>query len=341
MLSALGDTERQLTTHVKAALRHGLAASEIVALCEHVSVYAGMPRALNTLAVVDQVLAEAAMARPLKPRKVHLGDHDTIVASAGDIGPAVVLIHALGLDWRMWEAAMAHLASGRRVFAYDIRGHGSATGAPTPSTMGQLGADLIGMLDALGLERAHVVGLSYGGGIAQTAAVVAPDRFESLALLGTTDFPFEAFEARARAAETEGMAAQVGASLTRWFTSQAVAVNPWGVRYAREHILRADPSNWAAAWRAFKSLNVQGRLDRFAAPVLVLAGELDASCPPDLMEGIARRIPGSTFQVVPGAPHMMSLERPEIVARALSNLLPTAPVNCGIGAGFTCEPVHV
>ena len=341
MLSALGGSEHQLATHVKAALRHGLAPSEIVALCEHVSVYAGMPRALNALAAVDQALVEAEAARPPALQKVRLIDHDTIVASVGDIGPAVVLVHALGLDWRMWEPVMARLTPGRRVFAYDIRGHGWAAGSPTPFTMKQVGADLIGVLDALGLERAHIVGLSYGGGIAQAAAVADPDRFNSLALLGTTDFPFEAFEARARAAEIEGMAAQVVPSLTRWFTPPTLAVNPWAVRYAREHILRDDPSDWAGAWRAFKSLDVQGRLDRFTAPVLVLAGELDASCPPDLMKGIAHRIPGSTFQVLPDTPHMMSLERPEIVAEALSKFLPAAPMSFGSGAGLTRELEHL
>lgn len=184
VVAALGGAERQLATHVNAAMRHGLAASEIVALCEHVSVYAGMPRALNALAVIDQVLAEAAVARPPTLQKVRLADHDTIVASAGDTGPAVVLVHALGLDWRMWEAVMARLAPGRRVFAYDMRGHGGAAGSPAPSTMDRVGADLIGVLDALGLERAHVVGLSYGGGIAQTAAVAHPDRFDSPGFAG-------------------------------------------------------------------------------------------------------------------------------------------------------------
>lgn len=58
--------------------------------------------------------------------------------------------------------------------------------------------DLFGVLDALGLDRAHVVGLSYGGAIAQTAAVGRPERVESLALLATTDYPFESFESRAR-----------------------------------------------------------------------------------------------------------------------------------------------
>jgi 3-oxoadipate enol-lactonase len=234
----------------------------------------------------------------------------------------VLLVHAIGLDWRMWEPVMPLLASGRQVFAYDLRGHGSAAGAPAPKTMADLGADLIRVLDALDVDRAHVVGLSFGGAVAQTAAVAAADRFASVSLLATTDQPSDAFEDRARAAETDGMAAQVAPSLTRWFTPTALAVNAWGVRYARESVLRGSPADWAAAWRAFTHLDVRDALERLAVPTLVLAGEEDASTPPDLMRAIADRIPEATFRVIPGAPHMQTLETPGQVAEALDAFLP-------------------
>ena len=99
-----------------------------------------------------------------------------------------------------------------------------------------------------------MVGLSYGGGIAQTAALAYPERFESLVLAATTDYPFEAFEPRARSAETDGMEAQVVPSLTRWFTPAALAADGWGVRYARECVRRGNPVDWAAAWRSFEGL---------------------------------------------------------------------------------------
>lgn len=256
-------------------------------------------------------------------RRVRLSDHETVVAEFGDSGPAVLLVHALGLDHRMWERVVPTLAAGRRVFAYDLRGHGSAAGSPTPFTMADTGTDLVGVLDALGLERAHVVGMSYGGGVAQTAAVAHPARFASLSLLATTDHPFPAFEDRARSAEVDGMQAQVVPSLTRWFTPAALAANGWGVRYARERVLAGDPADWASAWRAFQGLDVQGRLADFAAPTLVLAGEVDASTTPETMRAIVDAIPGSRYQVLPGTPHMQTLERPELVAAALDDFLPT------------------
>jgi 3-oxoadipate enol-lactonase len=324
MLAVAGDTGAQLARHVEAALRHGITAAELIALVEQVAVYAGFPRALNALAVIDRVLAQAGIPRPAALRRIRLADHETVVAQRGDTGPAVLLLHALGLDRRMWDPVLDSLSAGRRVFAYDVRGHGSAAGSPSPFTMADAAADLFGVLDALGLDRAHIVGLSYGGGIAQAAAVSHPERIASLSLLATTDHPSGAFEDRARSGETDGMAAQVVPSLTRWFTPGGLAAGGWGVRYAREMVLRGRPADWAAAWRAFKGIDVQGRLAGFAAPVLVLAGEYDASTGPELMSGIAGRIPGSQFRVLPAIPHMQTLERPELAAAALDAFLPAS-----------------
>jgi 3-oxoadipate enol-lactonase len=323
IVAASGGADRQLASHVNAALRLGVAPSELLALCEHVALYAGFPRALNAAAIVDEVASEAGFARPPRLRRVALRDHQTVVANVGTTGPPVLLVHALGLDWRMWETVMVALAQGRRVFAYDVRGHGSAAGSPVPFTMDDTAADLVSVLDALGLDRAHVVGLSYGGGIAQTAAVSHPERFASLALLATTDDPFTTFEARARSGEVDGMAAQVVPSLTRWFTPAALATDPWGVRYARERVLHGTAVDWAAAWRSFKGLDVKGKLADFAAPTLVLVGEFDASTTSEIMAAIHERIPGSMFEQLPGTPHMQTLEQPDLVAAALDRFLPS------------------
>lgn len=322
VLVALGDTERQLAAHVAAALRHGVTPTELRAIPVHVSVYAGHPRALNALTVIDRVLADAHTQAPPALRQVPLRDHTTTVAQAGVAGPPVVLVHALGLDWRMWEPVITRLAEGRTVYAYDLRGHGSATEAPHPSSMSDLAADLFEVMDSLALDRAHVVGLSYGGGVAQTAATLAPERFESLTLMATTNVAFEAFEGRARSIEQDGMAAQIAPSLVRWFTSNALAVNDWGVRYARDCVLRGDPGHAAAAWRAFSTIDVEGKFAGFAPPTFVLAGELDASTTPEVMSRIARDIPGARYAEMPGTPHMPTLEQPDLVVAALDEFLP-------------------
>jgi 3-oxoadipate enol-lactonase len=325
VLCALGDTEPQLEAHAAAALSQGITAAELRGIPLHVSVYAGLPRALNALTVIDRVLAEAGTQAPPSLRRVLLGDHGTTVARAGVAGPPVVLVHALGLDWRMWEPVITQLAAGRRIYAYDLRGHGSATEAPRPSTMNDLATDLLAVMDALGLDRAHIAGLSYGGGIVQTAATLAPERFESMTLMATTNVAFEAFEGRARSIEEHGIAAQVAPSLVRWFTPDALAVNDWGVRYARDCLLRGDPAHAAAAWRAFAALDIEGKLAGFGAPTLVLAGERDASTTPAVMSRIARDIPSACYAEMPGAPHMPTLEQPTLVVNALDEFLPRVP----------------
>ena len=87
-------------------------------------------------------------------------------------------------------------------------------------------------------------------------------------------------------------------------------------------VRRGDPSDWAAAWRSFEGLDVQDWLGALRVRTLVLAGELDASTPPELMAGIAERVPGATYRELPGTPHMQTLERPELVAAALNEFLP-------------------
>ncbi len=325
VLAALGGAEPQLAVHVSAALRAGHSPETLRALAEHVALYAGFPRGLNALTVIDRVLVDAGHGQPPVLHRVRLPDHETVVTQVGDHGPAVVLAHSLGLDWRMWEPITAALAgAGRRVFAYDLRHHGAAAGAPVAATMSTLGDDLVGVLDALQLDRVELVGLSMGGGVVATAALDHADRFGSLALLATTDHPFATFEDRARAGATDGMAAQVSPTLTRWFTPAALADNGWGVRYARERLLRLDPTDWAAAWRVYATLDIQDRLPSITVPTLVLAGELDASTTPQIMTALAQQIPGATYRELPGTPHQQTLQSPHLVLEALTTFLPAA-----------------
>lgn len=324
IIATLGGAPRQLARHVEGALHQGIGPDELRALCEHIGGYAGFPRALNALTVIDEVLTEAGHARPPARHRIRLSDHETMLVRRGSAGPPVILAHALGLDWRMWQPVLDALAAGRRVFAYDIRGHGLAAGAPAPENMARLGEDLLDLITALDLDTVHAVGLSYGGAIVQSAAVRAPQRFASISLLATVDAPLPAFAQRADAAEADGIAAQVVPTLLRWFTPAALAANGWGVRYARERVSRDDVTDWAAAWRAFTDLPVRERFAELTMPALVLAGSADVATGPELMRAIADRLPNSTFQEVPGAPHMMTLETGDQVAAALGAFLPTA-----------------
>ena len=286
-----------------------------MALAEHIAVYAGFPRALNLLREARSVLEGLGRPLPLPATRFDMGDHETLVTDTGGDRPPLVLVHALGLDRRMWRDAVAHLARQYRVIAHDLRGHGHAAAAPLASDLGTYADDLVRLVEGLNLPKIHLAGLSLGGSIAQQVTLSHPDRLESLTIIASTAWRNEAFSARAEAAERDGLAAQVAPTLTRWFTPQALAENGWAVRYARDRVRRAFVSNWAAAWRASRHRD-RRHLSEIAIPTHVIAGECDASTPPALMRGF-QQIPGSTFEIIAGGPHMLILEKPAELSAAI------------------------
>src|SRR3954452_15877428 len=96
--------------------------------------------------------------------------------------PALLLLHSLGTTGDIWEAQAAALSRSFRVIRPDMRGHGLTSVTPGPYSLDGLAGDALAVLDALGIGRAHVAGLSIGGAIAQAIAAHAPDRVRSLIL---------------------------------------------------------------------------------------------------------------------------------------------------------------
>ncbi|MGB8664930.1 MAG: alpha/beta fold hydrolase [Serratia inhibens] len=317
LLGAMGGAEPQLRTHLEAALRVGADPDELIALAEHLSVYACYPRALNLLRETRVILADKNLCTLKETRKVDLHDHDTRVFDSGGVKPVLVLIHALAMDWRMWREVIPNLSANFRVIAYDIRGFGCAAEAPSAAGLETYALDLSDLLNKLGVTQAHIAGLSLGGSIAQHLALKDPSRFHSLTIIAATAWPLEVFTQRADAAVLAGMDAQVIPSLTRWFRPEDLAENSWAVRYARNNVQRAFVSGWQAGWMALASIETGKRLNEITVPTHIVAGELDVSTPPELMKGFLA-IPGASFEIIAGAPHMISLVYPHELAAAIT-----------------------
>jgi 3-oxoadipate enol-lactonase len=229
-------------------------------------------------------------------------------------GPSVCLLHPVGLDSGCWRAQVAALAPRFRVLRVDLRGHGRSDMPPTPYGLGDFGADVRELLRQLRAAPAHVIGLSLGGMVAQVLALDYPDDVRSLVLADTNSTlgpeARRAMVERGEAARRGGMTSILESTLSRWFTTGFMGSEV--VAETRKRLLADNVEGWAAAWRAISELDTEPRLPEIRVPTLVIIGECDLSVPVSRGRAMADRIPGAAFHVVPGAPHMAPLERPDL-----------------------------
>ena len=162
-----------------------------------------------------------------------------------DGAPWLVLSNSLGAALEMWEPQVAAFSREFRVLRYDTRGHGGSAVPTGPYTIDQLGSDVVGLLDTLGIARAHFCGLSMGGATGMWLAVHAAARIDRLVLCNTTPWlgPPEAMDARIATIRREGMAALVEGIIQRWFTADAITRQAVTVERIRQTLLQP---RWAA-----------------------------------------------------------------------------------------------
>ena len=309
---AAGGFSSELKIHIEAALRVGVDLTELAALAEHLSLYAGLPRMIE----MADLLAEFADSRdlPLLGRKLALSDHQTRVLDTGGEAPPLVLLHPVGSSRWAFRPLLSRLTGHFRAIAYDLRGHGSALAQARSLSIDRWVEDLRELTEALMLPKIHLAGLSLGGRIALAFAERYPERLHSLRLLSPPPSDPERFLARARAIREFGPESQIGPTLGRWFTPAFLGADPWEVRICREDLRVIDPEAWAASFDALAALPPEGRRQSFPFPVTVLGGECDQSVSPEVLRTFAGRLEGATFGVVPGAPHQMALETPDSLA---------------------------
>lgn len=234
--------------------------------------------------------------------------------AAGD-GPALALVHGFGLDTRMWDDQFEAFAERYRVVRYDARGFGKS--ALPGSERYMHAADLKSLLEHLGIDRAAVVGLSMGGGIAIDFTLTYPEAASALVPVDSTLGGFrwsQAWEASYAPIPARGQAGDIAGAKQAWlahaFFEPALA-NPAVAARLREivsdysgwHWNHADPGRGAQPPAA-------GRLGEIRAPTLVVVGERDL---PDLhrtAEALHRGIPNAQKDILPGAGHMANMEAP-------------------------------
>ena len=220
-----------------------------------------------------------------------------------DGAPWLVLSNSLGAALEMWEPQIAAFSSEFRVLRYDTRGHGGSAVPPGPYTIDQLGSDVVGLLDTLGIARAHYCGLSMGGATGMWLAVHAPQRIDRLVLCNTTPWlgPPETMAARIATIQREGMAALVEGIIQRWFTADTITRHAVTVDRIRQTLLQTPVAGYVGCCEALRDMDQRPALARIAAPTLVIAGSFDPAPTPAAAREWASAIPNARFVELPAA----------------------------------------
>lgn len=229
-------------------------------------------------------------------------------------GPAIVLIHGMGLNLELWDEHARALAGKYRVIRHDMLGHGGSDAPPGPWTFGQLARQLLELLGHLKVERPLVVGFSLGGSVAQSFAVDYPASLRGLMIVasacGRTAEEQAAVKARYETVRTEGPAGVAGGTIGRWFTPEFQQHHPAIVDRWKSQILSNSRESYANAYRLFLDTDAQlgERIRGIAVPTFVVTGDRDLGQTPRMAKTMADRISGSRTRILSNIAHMLPIE---------------------------------
>ncbi len=251
----------------------------------------------------------------------HLVIHWTETGPVG--APAVILVNSLGTDFRIWDTVVARLGERWRIIRYDKRGHGLSDVPDGPYSIDDHTDDLIALADHLVLDRFALVGLSIGGLIAQSLAMRTPERLPALVLADTAARigTAESWRARIDAVEQGGLAPLADALMERWFTPNFAAAHPAEYSGWRNMLLRMPAEGYAASCAAIHDADLTASITAIAARTLVVAGDQDASTPPDLVRATAALIPRARFETIAACGHLPPIEQPTALAALIASHL--------------------
>jgi 3-oxoadipate enol-lactonase len=255
--------------------------------------------------------------------KARVHDIDMYYEVHGDAGAPVVLIQGLGANRTFWNPNLPSLVERHRILLLDYRGSGDTDKPAGPYSTRQFADDIARLMDAVGFPRAHVVGRSMGGCIAQWMGIHHPDKVRSLILAATwaradgmLRRTLESWANLLEKAGTEGLFEQAFLwCYTRDFFEPRHAAS----LAALDTLVtgnRPPADAFRRQSRAGQEHDALGRLSSIRAPTLVLVGREDILTPPKFSEELAGRIPGAELKVLGGLGHAFYEQAPEVFNQA-------------------------
>jgi 3-oxoadipate enol-lactonase len=244
-------------------------------------------------------------------------------------GPPVVLVHGLGYARWGWEPVVPALADEFTVLTFDNRGIGASDVPEGPYSVRVMAGDVVAVLDAAGIDRAHLVGTSLGGMAAQEVAIGWPERVDRLVLACTTPGGGKAFPLPDRTLRLMAEAATLAPEVAlRRFVENALADRTVTQRpdlvqriYEKRVESPPDPSGWQAQAAAGAAHDAFSRLHEIRAPTLILHGADDGVVDQRNAVILERAIPNARLLLFPDAGHLFFWEKPERFVEAVRDFL--------------------
>ena len=233
-----------------------------------------------------------------------------------DDAPWITFITGIANDTTMWDGQIAALEKDFHILRYDSRGHGGTQATDGDYSFDMLIGDVLGLWDAVGVEKTHLVGLGLGGSTALGVAIDHSDRLLSLLPCCcraemTPDFA-AIWPGFVETVKQRGMEGMVEPTVQRWFTDDFKAANPDVLDSVRAQIRGTDPLGYYGCIAAFLTLDFRGRIGEIQVPTLFVSGGDDhLGGPPDIMQGLADAVPGAGHVSVPNAAHICNIQNPD------------------------------
>jgi 3-oxoadipate enol-lactonase len=238
--------------------------------------------------------------------------------------PVLVLSNSIGTTMQMWDMQIPDLSKHFRVLRYDTRGHGASSVPPGAYSVDRLGRDVLELLDALRIGKAHFLGLSLGGIIGQWLGIHAPDRLDRLILSNTSAYlgPSEQWDARITSVQqAQDMSETAEMFLANWFPAHMFEKKSPMIEEFRAMLLAMDRQGVAGSYAAVRDADLRRTIALISRPTLVIAGRDDTVTLASHSEFIAATVPGSKL-VTLQAVHLSNIERPaEFMSTVLEFLL--------------------
>jgi pimeloyl-ACP methyl ester carboxylesterase len=272
--------------------------------------------------------------------KATVGDIELYYEEHGS-GDPLLLIMGLGADANGWMFQTPELAKHYRTIVFDNRGVGRSDKPAGPYTVAQMADDAVGLLDHLGIDRAHVCGISMGGMISQEVALRHPRRVRSL-VLGCTYAKPDASVLQNSALSVTNLGGSVDAQgqididlsqLDPMMFFQALLPLTFNQSFIETDLPKVmqlfagsleygfDLSAVLAQAQATMTHNTLDRLKQIKTPTLVITGDNDLLIPPSNSDILAREIPAARLVKIPGGSHAFNLETPDIFNSAVLEFL--------------------